>query len=113
MDELIGRLAADAGVAAEPSIGIVLDFLAKEEPADKMKMVWARLRRVETLKKTACAEAGMSVVTAAGVRMMGTGFSFGQVQGVTRQFIPGSRGEIGEDKVGQMVGAIPGFSQFV
>ena len=39
MDELIGQLAAKAGIekaVAEKTIGIVLGFLRKEGPADKV-----------------------------------------------------------------------------
>ena len=37
----------------------------------------------------------------------------GQVQGVTRQFIAYPREKVGEDEVGEIVGAIPGLAQFV
>ena len=49
----------------------------------------------------------------AGMAMMGAGLSMGQVQDVTRQFIAFARGKIGEDAVGEIVGAVPGLSQFV
>jgi hypothetical protein len=45
MDELIGRLVADEGIdrnAAETAVGIILDFLAKEGPADKQFIAYAR-----------------------------------------------------------------------
>ena len=40
MDELIARLVADVGIdraAAEKAVGIILDFLVKEGPADKVQ----------------------------------------------------------------------------
>ena len=46
MDELIGRLVADVGVdraAAEKAVGIILDFLVKEGPADKVQPFIAKL----------------------------------------------------------------------
>jgi hypothetical protein len=95
MDELIGRLVADGGIdrnAAETSIGIILDFRAIEGPADKMKI---------------------GGVVGADRRTMGAGLSMGQVQGVNRQFTAYARGKIGEDVFGEIVGAIPGFSQLV
>ena len=45
--------------------------------------------------------------------MMSAGLSMGQVQGVTRQFIAFAREKVGEDSVGEIVGAIRGLSQFV
>ena len=37
----------------------------------------------------------------------------GQVQAVTRQFIAYAREKVGEDELGEIVGAIPGLAQFV
>ena len=50
MDELIGRLVAKVGVdrsAAEKSVGIILDFLLKDGPADKVKALIDRLPGAE------------------------------------------------------------------
>jgi hypothetical protein len=49
----------------------------------------------------------------AGTKMMAAGLSMGQVQGVTREIIAYAREKIGDDAVGEIVGAIPGLSQFV
>jgi hypothetical protein len=45
--------------------------------------------------------------------MMAAGLSMEQIQGVTRQTIAFAREKAGEDVVGEIVGAIPGLSQFV
>jgi hypothetical protein len=118
MDELIGRLVANVGIdrnAAETAVGIILDFLAKEGPADKVKLVVAKLPGAEALMQKAASEGGggMGGVMGAGMRMMGAGLSMGQVQDVTRQFIAYAREKVGEDELGEIVGAIPGLSQFV
>lgn len=118
MDELIGRLVADVGIdraAAEASVGIILDFSAKEGPADKMRLLLAKLPGAEALMQKAAAESGsgMGGVMGAGMRMMAARLSMSQVQGVTRQFIAFAREKVGEDEVGEIVGAIPGLSQFV
>jgi hypothetical protein len=118
MDELIGRLAADLGVdraAVEKAVGIILDFLAKEAPADKVQAFMAHLPGAEALQQQAAAEGGggMGGVMGAGMRMMAAGLSMGQVQDVTRQFIAFAREKVGEDAVGEIVGAIPGLAQFV
>jgi hypothetical protein len=46
MDELIGRLVADTGIdraAAEKAVAIILDFLMKEAPAEKVRPFLAKL----------------------------------------------------------------------
>ncbi len=118
MDELIGRLVADVGVdrtAAETAVGIMLDFLAKEGPADKIELLMAKLPGAEALKQKAASAggSGMGGVMGAGMSMMSAGLSMGQVQGVTRSFIAFAREKAGEDAVGEIVAAIPGLSQFV
>jgi hypothetical protein len=117
MDELIERLVSDVGVerpAAETAIGIILDFLAKEGPADKMQLLLAKLPGAEALmQKAANQGGGMGGVMGAGMGMMSAGLSMGQVQDVTREFIAFARQKVGEDAVGEIVGAIPGLSQFV
>jgi hypothetical protein len=118
MDELIGRLVADVGVdrnAAETAVGIILDFLAKEGPTDKVQLVVAKLPGAEALMQKAASDGGggMGGVMGAGMRMMGAGLSMGQVQAVTRQFIAYAREKVGEDELGEIVGAIPGLAQFV
>jgi hypothetical protein len=117
MDELIGRLVANTGVertTAETAVGIILAFLAKEGPPDKIKTLVAKLPGAESLMQKAPADGGgMGGVMGAGMRMMGAGLSMGQVQAITRQFIAFAREKVGEDEVGEIVGAIPGLSQFV
>jgi hypothetical protein len=57
----------------------------------------------------------MGGVMSAGMRitMMTAGLSMGQVQSLTRQFIAFAREKVGEDEVGETVGAIPDLSQLV
>jgi hypothetical protein len=125
MDELIGRLVADTGIdraAAEKAVGIILDFLAKEGPADKVQPLLAKLPGAEALMQKAASEGGglgglmagaTGGVMGAGMRMMSAGLSLGQVQSVTRAVIAYTREKAGEDAVGEIVAAIPGLSQFV
>jgi hypothetical protein len=118
MDELIKRLVDDVGVdrtAAETAIGIILDFLAKEGPADKVQLLIGKLPGAEALQPKAAAAggSGMGGVMGAGMAMMSAGLSMGQVQDVTREFIAYAREKVGADAVGEIVDAIPGLSQFV
>ena len=49
----------------------------------------------------------------AGAALMGLGLSMPQVQAVTRTVMAYARETAGEDAVGEIVGAIPGLSQFI
>jgi hypothetical protein len=121
MDELIGRLVANVGVdgaAAQKAVGIILQFLLKEGPADKVRNLIDQLPGAEAAMQAAPPDAssgGMfsGGIMAAGTRMMSAGLSMGQVQAVTRETIAYAREKVGEDAVGEIVGAIPGLSQFV
>jgi hypothetical protein len=120
MDELIGRLVANVGVdrsAAEKSVAIILDFLRKEGPPEKVQALIDRLPGAEALLTTQSEGGGgvfpMGGIMGAGTKMMAAGLSMGQVQGVTRETIAFAREKVGDDAVGEIVGAIPGLSQFV
>lgn len=123
MDELIGRLVADVGIdraTAEKAVGIILDFLAKEGPPDKIQPLLAKLPGAEALQQQAASEGGGLMggmmgggVMGTGMRLMSAGLSMGQVQSVTKEVIAYTREKAGEDAVGEIVAAIPGLAQFV
>lgn len=119
MDELIGRLITNLEIdraTTEKAVGIILDFLAKEGPADKVQPLLAKLPGAEAMMQKAANEdggGGMGGVMGAGMRMMAAGLSMGQVQDITRQFIAYAREKVGEEEVGAFVAAIPGLAQFV
>jgi hypothetical protein len=122
MDELIARLVANVGVdkaVAEKAVGIILDFLVKEGPSDKVQAVVDKLPGAQALIQAQQASDsgggmfGMGGLMGAGTKLMAAGLSMGQVQAVTKEVIAFSREKAGEDAVGEIVGAIPGLSQFV
>jgi hypothetical protein len=121
MDELIGRIVAAVGIdraVAEKSIGIILDFLSKEGPADKVQALIDQLPGAEALVQAAQAEGGglggmMGGIMGVGTRLMGIGLGMGEIQSVTREIIAYTREKVGEDAVGEIVAAIPGLGQFV
>jgi hypothetical protein len=122
MDELIGRLVAKCGVeppVAEKSVGIILDFLRKEGPSDKVQALIDMMPGADALVAAAGAGQssgglfGMGGIMGAANRLMGAGLSMGQVQSVTREVVAYAREKAGEDAVGEVVGAIPGLGQFV
>jgi len=121
MEELIARLVANVGVdrvAAEKAVGIILDFLSKEGPADKVQAIIDKLPGAQALIQAqqggdGGGMFGMGGIMGAGTKMMAAGLSMGQVQGVTKEVIAYTREKAGEDAIGEIVGAIPGLSQFV
>lgn len=119
MDELLGRLVASVGIdraTAEKAVAIILQFLLKDGPPDRAQALIDQLPGAQALMESAPASGGgfaMGGIMGAGTQLMGIGLNMGQVQGVTREVIAFAREKIGEDAVGELVGAIPGLSQFV
>ena len=121
MDELVGRIVANVGIdkaTAEKAVGIILQFLLKEGPADKVRNLIDKMPGADTAIEAAPPDSSSGGifgggVMAAGSRMMSVGLSMGQVQAVTRETIAYAREKVGEDAVGEIVGAIPGLGQFV
>jgi hypothetical protein len=122
MDDLIERLVANTGVTpaiAEKAVGIILDFLMKEGPADKVRELVAAMPGADAALASAQAGASpggmfsMGGVMGAANRLMAAGLSMNQVQSVTREVVGYARERAGEDTVGDIVGAVPGLSQFV
>ena len=121
MDELIARLVANVGIeraAAEKAVGIIFEFLRKEGPADKVQALIDRMPGAEALMQAQEDSSGggmfaMGGIMGAGTKMMAAGLTMSQVQGLTREVISYAREKAGEDAIGEIVGAIPGLSQFV
>jgi hypothetical protein len=122
MDDLIDRIVTNTGVdrsLATKAIGIILDFLLKEGPTEKVQALVDQMPGANDL--VAAERAGgnggglfnMGGIMGAGQRLMGAGLNMGQVQSVTREVVAYSREKAGEDTVGEIVGSIPGLSQFL
>ena len=117
MDELVGRLVAELGIdrqVAEQAVGIILAFLIKEAPADKIKPLIDAMPGAEAAAAAAPSGGsfGMGGIMGVGTQLMGLGLGMGEVQGVARTLLAYAREKAGEDAVGELVGAIPGLSQF-
>lgn len=116
MNELVDRLAATLGIekdVAEKAVGIILDFLKKEGPVDKVQALIDKIPGGDAAAEAA--GGGFSMmggIMGAGTRLMAAGLSMGQVQAVTKEIIAYGREKVGDDAIGEIVGAIPGLSQF-
>src|SRR5260370_16167204 len=117
MDELIARLVADVGIdraTAEKAVGIILEFLVKEGPADKVQPLLTKLPGAEAVMQRAATEndnaglmaGAMGGVMGAGMRMMSAGFSMGQVQSVTRPGIAYTREKASENPAAEHLPAV-------
>ena len=123
MDELIARLVADVGIdrtAAEKAVGIILDFLVKEAPAEKIKPLLAKLPGAEALLATTASTGRtgfmngmMGGMMGAGMRMMSAGLSMSEAQDVARTVLAYAREKAGNEAIGEVGAAIPGLAQFV
>ena len=117
MDELVERLVANVGVeraVAEKAVGIILAFLLKEGPADKVQNLINQLPGAEAaVQEAANGGLGMGGIMGVGTKLMAIGLGMGQMQGVTREIIAFSREKAGEDAVGEIVSSIPGLGQFI
>jgi hypothetical protein len=122
MTGLVDRIATSAGVdqaVAEKSVGIILNFLSKEGPTDKVSAWLARLPGSEQLLQAARASesgglfGGLGGIMGVGTQLMGAGLDMGQIQTVTRELMAYSREQGAGDLLGEIAAAIPGLSQFV
>ena len=122
MDELVGRIVSNVGIerpVAERAVGIILDFLATEGPADKVQALLARLPGATEAIAAARAEGGgglfggMGGIMGVGSRLMSAGLGMGEIQGVTHELIAYAREKAGDEDLDGIVDAIPGLSQFI
>jgi hypothetical protein len=125
MDELIGRLAAKAGIdsaVAEKAIGIILGFLRNEGPSDKVQALIDRIPGAEaaiSASSTASNIGGGGLgrlmgggLMALGTRLMGLGLGMGEIQSVARELLRFGRDKIGTDQMGEIIAGTPGLNQF-
>ena len=120
MDELIGRLAAKAGidsVVAEKTIGIVLGFLRNEGPSDKVQALIDKIPGAESAVEASNKSSGLSGLMggglmALGTRLMGLGLGIGEIQNVARELFKFGRDRIGADQMGEIIAGTPGLNQF-
>ena len=118
MDELLDRLVANVGVdraTAEKAVGIILAFLLKEGPSDKVQALVDQMPGAETAMAAAASSGGfgMGGIMGVGTKLMAAGLGMDQMQVATSEIIDFARGKIGEDAVGEIVGSIPGLAQFL
>jgi hypothetical protein len=123
MNELVDRIVANVGVdrsIAEKAVGIILDFLLKEGPADKVQSLVDGIPGAAEAMQAARADGGgggifssMGGIMGVGTRLMGIGLGMDQIRNVTREVIGYTREKAGDPAVNDIVSAIPGLGQFI
>jgi hypothetical protein len=119
MDELVGQLAAKAGIdrsVAEKTIGIILGFLRSEGRSDKVQALIDRIPGAEAVI-AASNHGGLarlmgSGLVALGTKRMGLGLGMLEIQTVARELSRFGRDKIGADQMGEIIVGTPGLSQF-
>ena len=120
MDELVGQLAAKAGidsVVATKTVGIILGFLRNEGPADKVQALIDQIPGAEAAIVASSSGGGLARLMggglmAVGTRLMGLGLGMGEIQNVARELFRFGRDKIGADQMGEIIAGTPGLSQF-
>jgi hypothetical protein len=120
MDELIGRLAAKAGIddaVAEKTIGIILGFLRNEGPSDKVQALIDEIPGAEAVIAASDKSGGLGKLMGGGLMALGTklmalGLGISEIQGVARELFRFGRDKIGADRMGEIIAGTPGLSQF-
>jgi hypothetical protein len=124
MDELITRIATSAGIEpgiARKSAGMIFSFLRNEGPKDEIDALFAAVPgSAEAADAAAGEDAGGAFVGAMGGglmglagRLTGLGLGMGEMQTIGRQVFAYMREKAGDERVGQIVSAIPGLGQFL
>ncbi|MEI2384594.1 DUF2267 domain-containing protein [Breoghania sp. JC706] len=127
MEELINRICAKAGIGedtAREAVGIILRFLRKDGPTEKVDQVIdampgarAFLEGGEDGKKGGFL-GGLASMTGMGAmgalnELTQAGLSMGEVQTVTKEVVAFAKEKAGEDIVDDIIESIPGLSQVV
>src|ERR1700748_2225279 len=120
MDQLVGELAARAGIddaVAEKTIGIMLDYLRSEGPPETVQALIDGIPGAEAAIAAARDGSGFSRLMggglmAVGTRLMGLGLAIPDIQKIARELFAFGRDKIGVDRMHAIIADTPGLSQF-
>lgn len=129
MQDVIQSIATANGIdtdLAEKAVGMILNFLKKEADPSAVSSMMDALPGADALAAAQAGEGGGGMmgslmgmmpggggVMGLGAQLMGAGLGMGQIQGVAKQLFSIAKEKAGEDAMGQIVGSVPGLSQFV
>ncbi|MEO0978316.1 MAG: DUF2780 domain-containing protein [Pseudomonadota bacterium] len=130
MEELINRIMAAAGIDQElatNAVGIILSFLKKEGPEDKMQLIFDALPgAADLVNARESAGSGGGLLSGLGNMMGGSmgamgalselnsaGLDMGGVQSVVKELVSYAKEKAGDDVVDEVISQIPGLNQVV
>lgn len=126
MDELVNTIAGKAGLdpaTAAKAVGIVLAFLRKEAPPEPVARLFEAMPGAATLADQAGGSSGGLMGALGGMmggglmalagQLTSAGLGMDQMQVLGHELFAAGRQAAGEDTMGEIVGAVPGLSQFV
>ncbi|WP_319495772.1 DUF2267 domain-containing protein [uncultured Cohaesibacter sp.] len=133
MEQIIARIASAAGISedlAMTAVKIILNFLAKEAPEDKMNMLVSALGAQELMDQAAEAGnggggllgglmgamggmGGIGGAMAALNQLTSEGLSMGEVQTVATELISAAKENADESLVDDVVNSVPALSQIL
>src|SRR3954454_20165032 len=120
MDQLVEQLAAKAGIdkaVAEKSVGIMLGFLRKEGPSDKVQALIDRIPGAADAVDASASSAGLGALMggglmAVGSRLVALGLGISEIQNAARELVSLGRDRIGAEQMGEIIAGTPGLKQF-
>ena len=124
MEDLIARIAADAGIEpgiAAKAVGMTLAFIHKEGPRAEVDALFAAIPGAADLAAKEDAGGalggflgaiGGSLMGLAG-RLSGLGLGTGEMQKIGQHLFAYAREKAGDEAIGRVVAAIPGLGQFL
>lgn len=118
MDELLDRLVGGVGVdrdVAEKTVGIILTFLLKQGPSDKVQALIDQMPGADAAMQAAASEEGIGMggIMGVGSRLMAAGLGFDQIAGATHELMDFARQKVGSETIDAIVKSVPGVAQFV
>lgn len=128
MEELVQRVSTATGLepeTARKALGMVLNFVQSQVTPEQSAAVLDKVPGAREAAAGAAAEqdatGGMSgAASPPGAGLMGlanqlasAGLGMGEMQSLGREMFAYLREHVGEDKVGELAGAIPGLHQFM
>ena len=120
MDELVGQLAAKAGIekaVAEKTVGIMLGFLRSEGPSDKVQALIDSIPGAQRAVDASGKAGGLSALMggglmAVGSRLMALGLGIDEIQNIARELVSFGRDRIGAEQMSVIIARTPGLNQF-